>query len=233
MNEEKGTEAAVTTSGKHLKDMGMLDLRHVKSAEELKGIAEISDIGVILISEDLVGALSNVNIHDVGGIMPVPAGGKVNCMTGQTRLTGEALASGDPETSLVLVGQTFITTPVSSVGYKEIRTCGQLFATRGSESALSPKIAQQTGQNFYLPSDPRFIMGEEKIGTEYLELLPKPTSFVIMGEVTFSSDVTRDLLLSKVDEIVLMGEIHCPQHLQAALQIRTKEKMGEIKSYDA
>jgi len=169
----------------------------------------------------------------VGGLVPVPADGKVNCLTGQTQLTGEALEGGDPDTTLILVGQTFISTPVRQVGYKDIRIVGQLFATRGSEGALSAKISNMTGQNFFLPPDPRIFMGQETIGAEFLELLPKPTAIVIMGELTVEADVPRDLLMSKVEEIVLMGKINAPANLVPALQVLTKVKMGEIKTIDA
>jgi len=233
MCDENGSDAPLEGAGKQIMNVGVADLRYAKTAEEIGEIGSIHDVGVILISEELVGALAKVNVYNVGGVMAVPSGDKVNVMTGQTRLTGEALEGGDPETTLVLVGQTFITTPVRSVGYKELRFCGQLFATRGSEAALTPKIGQMTGQNFFLPPDPRIIMGEETIGAEFLELLPKPTALVIMGEVTFDADVSKELLLAKIEEIVLMGEIQAPAHLIAALQVITKEKMGEINQHDA
>ena len=227
------SEENVAQAGRHIKDVGVVDLRYAKSIEDLADIKSISDVGVILFPEELIGAIGRIDIHDVGGIVPVPAGGKVNCLTGQTRLTGESLQTGDSDTTLILVGQTFITTPVVSVGYKEIRVVGQLFAIRGSESALSAKITSLTGQNFYLPQDPRFIMGEETFTQEFLELLPDGTTFVIMGNVHFAADVTRDMLLKKLSEIVLMGVINAPSNLVPALQVITKDKMGEIKSNDA
>lgn len=233
MSEAMASESSVGNIGRSIKDVGMLDLRYAKSAEDLAEISSISDVGVILISEDLIGALGRIDIKDVGTIVPIPTNGNVNCMTGQTRLTGEALASGDPETILVLVGQTFITTPVTSVGYKEIRVCGQLFAVRGSEIALTAKISHLTGQNFFLPADHRIVMGEESLGVEFLELLPAGTAFVVMGKLYVDEDVPKALLLEKVQEIVLMGEILAPAHLLASLQMITKEKMGEIKQRDA
>jgi len=213
---------------REIHDVGILDFRSFKSAEELSHISAIRDVGVILIPESLAGALAQINIEDVGSIVPVPDGGKVNCMTGQTRLTGESLENGDPDTILLLVGQTFITTPCKSVGYKEVRVHGQFFATRGSEAALAPKLASVTGQNFYIAENPRFVMGQLEVTAEYLGYLEDPIALVIMGQVDFARDVSVEQLRSKVKEIVLMGQIKAPAHLIAILEVITKEKMGSI-----
>lgn len=84
------------------------------------------------------------------------------------------------------------------------------------------------GQTFYLPAEARTIMGEETISKAFLELLPEPKAFVIMGSVTFEDDVTVELLKARIPEIVLMGEIKAPAPLIPMLQVLTVEKMGQI-----
>jgi hypothetical protein len=135
---------------------------------------------------------------------------------------------GKSEDILVIIGQVFITTPVTSVGYKEIWMHGQLFALRGSEGTLGAKITRMNGQTFYMPAEARTFMGEENIGREFLDLLPEPKALVIMGSITFEDDVTVELLKAKVPEIVLMGEIKAPAALIPMLQVLTVEKMGQI-----
>ncbi|MCW3095986.1 MAG: hypothetical protein JWL77_1604, partial [Chthonomonadaceae bacterium] len=139
---------------------------------------------------------------------------------------------GDPEKILVLVGQLFITSVVQSVGYKGIHATGQIFATRGSESALIAKLIHIHGQVFYLPANPRVFMGEESIGEAFLELLSEPTPLVIMGNLTIEKEVSAELLKSKISEIVLMGQLHVPKALLPLAQVLTKDKMGEIKTYE-
>ena len=229
-NEEENAQTTIdaTDSQGVIKDVGMLDLRYAKSPEDLAHIRKIVDVGCVLVPEHLAGVLAGISMSDVGSVVPIPVGDNVNCMTGQVRLTGSMLESGDAETILVIVGQAFITGEIKSVGYKELRVHGQLFAPRSGQEVISAKLAQLTGQNFYLPTDARMIMGEESIGAEFLELLDAPTAFVVMGELNFESDVTRELLKAKITEIVLMGEIHAPKALIPLLQVITKEKMGEI-----
>jgi len=212
----------------HLQKMGMLDLRAAKTAEDLKGITGISQVGCVLVPEHLATVLAQIPMTEVGSIVPVPEGENIKTQVGQIRLSGEALAGGNPDHILFIVGQVFITTPVTSVGYKEIWIHGQLFAIRGSEGTLGAKLTRMHGQTFYMPSEARVFMGEENIGREFLDLLPEPKAFVIMGSVTFEDDVTVELLKAKVLEIVLMGQINAPAALVPLLQVLTVEKMGQI-----
>jgi len=215
-----------------IRDMGLLDLSSAQSAEDLSGITAIHDVGAIVIPEDLMSALTRIDIHDVGSVVPIPRGAKVSLQLGQTRWTGEALAAGPEDTVLVLVGQALVTSPVQSVGYQALHVVGQLLAPRGSEAALSAKIAKLTGQVIYIAGleNARFILGNERIGREYLELLPRPSPLLVVGKLTIAEGTPADLLRDKVPEIALMGKIEAPEELLPLLQVLTVEKYGTIES---
>jgi len=233
-NEEETTEPGAVEPDAFgvIHDVGMLDLRYAKVPEDLAHIRAIRDVGLVLVPEHLAGVLAGLSISDVGGVVPIPQDGEVKCLIGQARITGAMLEAGNPEAILVIAGQAFITGDVKRVGYKEIRVFGQLFAPRSGEAAISAKLAQLNGQNFFLPSDARTFMGEETVGKEFLELLEAPIALVVMGSLTFGSDVTRELLRSKVTEIVLMGSIQAPADLVPLVQVLTKEKMGQINALE-
>lgn len=233
MSEQSTTEALTETSlpGGHIQEMGILNLLAAKTAEDLKGITSIAQVGVVLIPEHLAIEIMKIPMHGVGTVAAIPNGENINVQVGQFSLPGEALAAGDPEKILVLAGQLFVTSVVQSVGYKGLYVVGQMFAPRGSESALLAKTIHIQGQIFYLPANPRIYMGEESIGAEFLELLPEPTPLVILGDLTIEKEVSVELLKSKVSEIVLMGQLHVSKALHALAQVLTKEKMGEIEIY--
>jgi hypothetical protein len=220
-------ENAVPEPG-HIKNMGMLDLRSAKTAEDLRHIKAISEVGCILIPEHLTASLSHIAMKNVGNIVGIPEGENIKMHIGQQKLSGEALAAGNPEDILFIVGQLFLTSVVESVGYKEIWVNGQVIALRGSETALGGKLGRLTGQIMYLPAKARIIMGNETIDREFLELLPEPRAFVVMGRLEFAADVTADLIKSKIPEIVLMGCICAPAPLLSLIKVLTPEKMGEI-----
>ncbi len=216
----------------HIEDVGMLDLRWAKTAEDLSNIISMEDVGVVLVPEQLAGVLGRISMEDVGAIVPIPPG-DVNVLSGQVKLTGEMLAGGNPEAILILVGQTHISSVAQSVGYKELRVYGQLFALRGSEAAISAKLTQFSGQVFYLPANARNLMGKTTISQEFLDLLPEPCPFIVLGNLTIEPDVTVEMLKAKVPEIVLMGNITAPKALLPLLQVLTPEMMGEIREREA
>ena len=225
---ENGVSTPSPSLSGRIHDMGLLDLRSAKTPEDLKGITGINDVGCIIIPENLATALMGIPMNDVGTIIPMPEGNNVQLHVGQIKLSGEAIAAGDPEDILFVAGQLIITTPVTNVGYQAIWAHGQILAIRGSETALGAKLKRLTGQILYLPAKARTVMGSESIGKAFLELLPEPTAMVIMGELTIEDDVTVELLQSKIVEFVLMGVIKAPKPLIPLVQVLTPEKMGEI-----
>lgn len=224
MNEEQ----AMLRKGR-ITDVGMLDLTSAKTPEDLKNIESLQDVGAVLIPEHLAAALATIPMQDVGAIIPIPSGDHVDVITGQTKLSGEALAAGDSETVLVIVGQVVVTSRVDKVGYKNLQIFGQVLVPKGSETVLTPKIKRLTGQLVYYTAGARFFIGDETVTAEFLSLLSAPTAFLVIGSLTFSSDITHDLLKEKVSEIALMGAISVPPHVAALVQFLTVEKMGNIE----
>jgi len=216
----------------HISDVGMLDLTSAKTPEDLANIKSLHDIGAILIPEHLTTALAGIQMHDVGAVIPITSGDHINMITGQTKLTGESLAAGDPETVLVIAGQVVVTTRVDKVGYKGLQIVGQVLAPRGSETALASKITRLSGQMTYYPEGARFFIGDNAVTSEFLEMLPAPTPLLIIGHLNLDSDISVDLLREKVSEIALMGAMSVPRHLAALTQFLTVEKMGDIEIRD-
>jgi len=212
----------------HISDVGMLDLTSAQTPEDLGRITGRSDIGAILIPEHLAAALAGIPMQDIGAIIPIASGSHVDMITGQTKLTGDSLAAGDPETILVIVGQVIVTTRVEKVGYKGLQIVGQMIAPRGSETALASKVKRLSGQLLYCAEGARIFMGSETVTQEFLEMLPAPTPFLVMGQLRFDRDITADVLRQKVSEIVLMGQIIVGPEIATLVQFLTIEKMGDI-----
>lgn len=211
-------------------DLGSLNLLSAKTPEDFAGIESISDVGSILVPASLAMALTRIPIHDVGTIAAIPDGEPVSLINGQVTLTGESLAAGDPDRLLVIVGQVFIPTPVSQVGYKGIHLVGQMIAARGSEAALGAAMREVIGQVIYIPEGARMIMGHERFGRDFLEALPRRTPFVIFGHVEFENDVDAALVRETIPEIVLFGKLRAPRSVAPILQAITEQKFGEIEA---
>jgi hypothetical protein len=211
-------------------NMGFLDLSWAKTMEDIAHITSIHNIGVLRVPEQLYELVCSLPMHNVGIIERVPSGDKIE-ISGQSRVSGEFLAAGEPDTMLLVTGQLFVTPPLESIGFKEVRVTGQMFLPRGSEKVLTGKLRRLTGQILYYRGDagaPRVFSNGEEIGREFLELLPEPAPFIIMGDVSLDDDISVDLLRSKVVEITLAGRLHAPRHLLPLLQILAVDKVGAI-----
>jgi hypothetical protein len=211
-------------------NLGVLDLSWAKTLEDLAHIQNIHNVGVLRVPEHLYEFVSSLPMHNVGIIERVPSGERME-ISGRSRVSGDFLAAGDPDAILQVTGQLFVLPPLERIGFKELHVTGQLFLPRGSESVLTGKLRRLTGQILYYRSDvgvPRLFTDGEEIGREFLELLPEPAPFIIMGSVTLEEDISVDLLRSKVAEITLAGKLYAPRHLLSVLQVLTVDKAGAI-----
>ena len=212
--------------------VGILDLTWAKSPEDLARVTSIEDVGIVQVSKELYGYVISIPQQSVG-MVQVVASGPHQSVTGSLRMTGDFLAHGNPETILDVTGCLLVLPPVEEIGFKQIVVNGVLALPRGSEGILSAKLGDVTGAVTFYPADqgtPRFITDNESIGREFLELLPEPTPFVVMGNLTVENDVTADLMRSKVSEIILYGNLRVPRPLYPLVQFLTKEKSGNINA---
>lgn len=158
-------------------------------------------------------------------------GQRFRTFSGQRKLSGASLANagGDPADVLFLAGQTIITGPVEAVGYQHVVVAGQLVAPREAEALLAPVLTME-GQLAWYDGEPRFLVGREELGRDFLELLDEPASLAIVGSCTIGDDVTPELLRAAVRDIVLIGRIVAPRPLHGVLQLLTTEKHGVISA---
>ena len=214
--------------------VGILDLSWAKSVEDLSSITKISHVGVVRVPEDLYEHVFSIPLRHVGLVEKVSRGkGATKELTGQTRVTGEFLAGGDPETTLVVTGSLVVMPPLESIGFAEISVIGQLVLPRGTEGIMSTKLGSLKGQIVYCSLDngpPRLFMGNESVGAEFLELLSDPVPWVITGELTIDDDVTPEMFRAKVPEIVLTGNLIAPKALVPTLQVLAAERTGVISA---
>ncbi|MQA80707.1 MAG: hypothetical protein GEV10_19875 [Streptosporangiales bacterium] len=136
----------------------LLDLSHVASEDDLDFLSSIEKVAVVVVPEHLVAALHRIPMRKVASIVAVPQGANVRMHTGSLMVGGEGLAEpgGDNEV-LVVTGALIVTSPVTSVGYRQIVVTGLVLAPRGSESALGSGLTSVTGGVVYY----RYAEGQE------------------------------------------------------------------------
>jgi len=224
--EDKGVLGAIT----HL---GLLDLRHLKSVDELGNITGISHVGTILISEQLAGSINRIPMHHVGSIVAVPADMKVKLVTGDMKLRGDFLenANGAPDETLVVTGGLMVTSPFQRIGYQSLILTGEIFAPKECEHILTSSISQLYGELYFYEHEPRVFSGQDRFGHDFFAYLKNPVTLFLRGEFSIEADVAPELLQEKVSEVYLWGDIHTANSKQASLLLAlTAMKYGDIRA---
>lgn len=222
----------IPSGKKRISQLGVLDLRSVKSIEELLHIEEISDIGIILMSDEFEDSLASIPMSRIGAVVTVPAGSRVNRIDGTMRIGGAFLEqpAADGADILLVAGELLITSPFQSVAYKQVITAGHLFIPRQSEAVLAPHVTQNSGLIVsYDHRNPRLYIGQGQFGKLFFDMMEEPVALILIGEFLFESDVTPDLLREKLAEMIVLGMIKtADEKLAPALQALVALQQGAI-----
>jgi hypothetical protein len=216
-----------------LKDVALLDLTPLTSAEDLAGITRISDVAMVLVPEPLMAAAVSIPMDDVAMVLPVPEGVEVRVHTGALVMGGEAMAGPEVENAtLIVTGTLILTSPVPRVDYRQVVVIGLVLAPHGSESALGAGLTRVTGSVDYYPH----AEGQEiKVSTGQLlaggELLANPSGgpddlLVVAGQLVVTGPVTT----VGFRRIVVAGQMLAPRESQAVLGPATVVK-GQLAWY--
>jgi len=212
--------------------IALLDLRQMKSIDELCNISEIVNVGAILLSDAFKGTIASIPMIRVGGVITVPEGCKLNKIEGTLKISGDFMENlnGDGTEILLVSGDLIITSPFTRFGYESLIVTGDLFVPRGCEQILAPFIKQNTGQIIYIDHENvRMFTGQDRFSKDFFTYIKKPMTMILMGEFLIESDVSVELLQEKVSQIVLMGVLKAEEKkLVPLLLALTEEKYGEI-----
>jgi hypothetical protein len=158
-------------------------------------------------------------------------------MTGQTVLSGEALAHVDEQGDdvLVIVGQLVITSPVQHVGSKQLIVIGQVLAPTGSETALGAALTRLTGQLSYYPytegARMRVVTGTVRLSAaELANPAGQPTDMLLcVGQLV----ITGNPRTIGYDNVVVVGHIVAPQGSEEVIAGRLVSLSSETVFYSA
>ena len=176
------------SAGRSITNTGYVDLTGVTDPEELAAIEQITNVGVVLVPEELAGAIAKVAIRNVGQVVKVPAGRRVSVRSGIVQLSGTVLENrdGDP-TDVVLVGQIVITGVPQRVAMSS-SSRGSSWCRGGRRRDL--RATTQFGQMSAHTGPMCVFTSKVTLDREFLELLPEGTA-LLMDDATFEPDDER------------------------------------------
>ena len=217
-----------------MRNMAVLDLTGMSSADELASIARIESISLVLVPESLSGALARIPMKDVASVVPVPDGADVRVHTGSAVFGGEALADpGGDNVVLVVTGTLALTSPVEKVGYRQVIVTGMVLAPHGSEGALAAGLTKVTGSVQYYDhvEGQRFrnLSGQTKVSGEVLANRGgNPSDVLFLTGQTIITGPTSEV---GFQNIVAAGQLIAPRESEVEL-MSALTMQGQLVWYD-
>ena len=218
--------------GKHIENVGMLDLRGV-SAEELAQLESIQSVGAVLIDADLRSAMTHIALDSVGAVIDIPADARVliEPWLEFSKAGLEAMPQGQ---KLLLIGIIFFKPDVPPAlvteKFESLQVVGVVLATAGVQGALIGKM-QITGMGATLPEEDLPIVkniGQNTLSPGYLSHLADGNLYVNVGQTILAPDVQEDLLAKKIKTYINVGHTQGPTPLLDLLKARCPVDLGQF-----
>lgn len=207
----------------------------VTSPVERVGLHSILTVGAVVAPEGSQAALTPVLRRTVGQVTYYPwvEGQQVRVFQGDTRVKGEILANpgGGPDDIAIVAGTMVVTTPVTTLGFRQVVVVGALLAPEESELVLGPALTL-VGAAVWYTAPPRIFSGQDRFGTGFFELLDEPVTLVLNGAFEIEPDVPVALVKERVAAIVLNGKLDAGRAMVPLLQVLATSKQGVIGTLD-
>lgn len=223
-----------TTAEGVFRDLPLLDLSYATEPADLAHIREISGIAVVVVPEHLAHVLGTIAVSKVANVVKVRRGAHVHAHTGSLMIGGDGLAEpGGENEALVVTGALIVTSPVKSVGFRQVHVTGMVLAPRGSESALGAGLTSVTGSVLYYrlgeTQDFRQLSGDVRLsGAALANPHGSPDDVLITGgRLVITSEVTD----VGYQLIAFGGELLAPRQGETLLT-PVLSGGGEIAWYD-
>src|SRR5579871_820801 len=218
--------------GKHIENVGMLDLRGV-SAEDLAKVESIRSCGAVLVDPDLRSAMTHIAMDSVGAVIDMPADARimVEPWLELSKASLEAMPQGQ---KLLLIGIVFFKPDVPPAlvteKFETLQVVGVLMATAGVQGALLGKM-QITGVGVTLPEEDLPIVkniGQNTLTPGYLSHLEDSNLYVNIGHTILAPEVPEELLAQKIKTYINVGHTQGPAPLRDLLKARCPVNLGDF-----
>jgi hypothetical protein len=218
----------------HIENVGMLDLR-TASPEEIGRLRHLKNVGTVLITPELRGALKDIVSENVGAFIEASAEERV--------LIGPVLDIDAAMLETMSDGQKLIVIGVLSFAadappalvsqkFERVRLTGILIAPKAVSGALFGKL-EHTGVAISLEKVFGGLvreMGSATITAGYLTFVKPESAYLNIGRTEFAADVPLDLVQSRIVDYYNVGLTVAPQTILDYLRARCSSNLGAFQT---
>jgi hypothetical protein len=230
MNEEK----------EEIKNVGVLNLKDM-SEEDIEEIPKIKNVGVIIAPKNHIGKLSAKPMENVGAIVPYEEGMVV--YAGSTVLTSNTLEHLDKPIKIVQAGELTFANDVKEnlilQKISSIKNYGMIIVPKSAYGAVMSKCVENCGkvttsedykavEDIQYDEDSVVYGGKTVLNADTLQQFEKPIKIVQTGKLVFADDLTKDLIIDKIESIKNYGKIIAPRQIFGTVMTKVRENHGKI-----
>lgn len=208
-----------------MKNMPIADLRTVTSADTMRNIEEISNVGIIILPEngdpEVLNVFHTIPKSNIGHTLTLPNGVDVQQMTGNVTLSPAILKS---KNTLIITGNVVVEEVIEECNASIIMTGNLTYPKRCPLNIHSSTgNAKAYDYEHYVAVDDDF-----ELDADTLSLMEYKTLVDIDGDLRISNDVTLELLKEKMPYFLVDGDARCRREVASFLKLRS-EIDGDFK----
>lgn len=122
-------------------------------------------------------------------------------------------------------------TEASVAGIRRIGNVGTLLYSPETAGLVARLPVGNLGATIETPADARILSGQTVCNHDYFKDQPSPLSLVIMGQLILQPDVLAEDVSKGLRDLVVAGQIICPEHLTGAIQSKLRNLSGQMLAY--
>ena len=122
-------------------------------------------------------------------------------------------------------------TEESVAGISQVGNVGVVLYSRENAGLLARVSIGNMGTSIEAPADAKLLRGQTVIDREYFKQQAASVNLVVLGQLVIYPDVPAEEIESGLGELVVAGQLICPEHLMGIVQSKIRDLSGQAVSY--
>ncbi|MSS70195.1 MAG: hypothetical protein EXS64_01770 [Candidatus Latescibacteria bacterium] len=122
-------------------------------------------------------------------------------------------------------------TEASVAGICRIGNVGALLYSPDTAPLITRLKIGNLGATVEVPTDAKMLSGQTVFNHDYFKDQPSPLSLFIEGQLLIQPDVLAGDIEKGLRELIVSGQILCPEHLTGAIQSKLRSLSGQMLTY--
>ncbi|OGG46119.1 MAG: hypothetical protein A3F84_26880 [Candidatus Handelsmanbacteria bacterium RIFCSPLOWO2_12_FULL_64_10] len=122
-------------------------------------------------------------------------------------------------------------TEASVAGIRRIGNVGMLLYSPDTAPLITRFKMGNIGSSIEAPSDAKLLSGQVVFNRDYFKDQTVPLSLIVAGQLIIHPDVPAEDVSKGLRDLVMSGQIICPEHLTGAIQSKLRNLSGQMVIY--